>query len=64
MHCGAPLVDELALVQVLQEKKIAGAVLDVFDREPLLLDHPLRKLMNVTLSPLTGYVSDLNYEVR
>ena len=59
-----PLVDELALVQVLQEKKIAGAGLDVFDQEPLPLDHPLRKLANVTLSPHTGYVSDSNYEVR
>lgn len=59
-----PLVDEAALIQVLLEKKIAGAGLDVFDQEPLPLDHPLRKLTNVTLSPHTGYVSDSNYEVR
>ena len=59
-----PLVDEPALIKVLKEKKIAGAGLDVFDEEPLPLDHPLRKLDNVTLSPHTGYVSDSNYEVR
>ena len=58
-----PLIDEPALIQVLQEKKIAGAGLDVFDQEPLPLDHPLRKLTNITLSPHTGYVSDSNYEV-
>ena len=58
-----PLVDEQALVQILQEKKIAGAGLDVFDVEPLPLDHPLRDLHNVTLSPHTGYVSDDNYKV-
>lgn len=59
-----PLVDEAALVDILRNKRIAGAGLDVFDIEPLPLDHPLRKLDNVTLSPHTGYVSDLNYEVR
>ncbi len=58
-----PLVDEAALVRVLAERRIAGAGLDVFDVEPLPLDHPLRKLDNVTLSPHLGYVSDDNYEV-
>lgn len=58
-----PLVDEDALVNALSQKKIAGAGLDVFDIEPLPLDHPLRKLDNVTLTPHTGYVSDQNYEV-
>ncbi|KAI0375291.1 D-isomer specific 2-hydroxyacid dehydrogenase [Pilatotrama ljubarskyi] len=57
-----PLVDERALVQVLQEKRIAGAGLDVFEEEPLPPDHPLRKLSNVTPSPHMGYVSDDNYE--
>ncbi|KAI0348382.1 D-isomer specific 2-hydroxyacid dehydrogenase [Trametopsis cervina] len=58
-----PIVDEQALVKVLQEKKIAGAGLDVFDVEPLPLDHPLRTLQNVTSTPHTGYVSDDNYKV-
>jgi len=57
-----PLVDEAALVDVLKNRKIAGAGLDVFDVEPLPLEHPIRKLDNVTLSPHMGYVSDSNYE--
>ncbi|TCD63327.1 hypothetical protein EIP91_005673 [Steccherinum ochraceum] len=58
-----PLVDEDALVEVLSKKKIAAAGLDVFDLEPLPLDHPLRDVDNVTLSPHMGYVSDDNYKV-
>lgn len=58
-----PLVDETALIDALKQKKLAGAGLDVFDVEPLPIDHPLRKLDNVTLSPHTGYVSDISYEV-
>lgn len=57
-----PLVDEEALIEALRHRKIAGAGLDVFDIEPLPLQHPLRNLTNVTLSPHTGYVSDSNYE--
>ncbi|KII93863.1 hypothetical protein PLICRDRAFT_407388 [Plicaturopsis crispa FD-325 SS-3] len=58
-----PLVEEPALVEALRGKKIAGAGLDVFEVEPLPLDHPLRSLDNVTLSPHNGYVNDTNYEV-
>lgn len=58
-----PIVDESSLVQALRTNKIAGAGLDVFDVEPLPLDHPLRRLPNVTLTPHTGYVSDDNYRV-
>lgn len=58
-----PLVEETALVEVLKQRKIAGAGLDVFEIEPLPLDHQLRKLDNVTLTPHMGYVSDSNYEV-
>jgi len=46
----AGLVDEKALIRVLQEKRIGGAILDVFREEPLPKDHPLRSLDNVTLS--------------
>lgn len=56
-----PIVDEKALVEALSKKTIAGAGLDVFDIEPLPLDHPLRGLNNVTISPHLGYVSDDNY---
>jgi phosphoglycerate dehydrogenase-like enzyme len=56
-----PIIDEAALLSVLREKKIAGAGLDVFDVEPLPVDHPLRKLDNVVLTPHLGYVSMQNY---
>ncbi|KIK70882.1 hypothetical protein GYMLUDRAFT_66097 [Collybiopsis luxurians FD-317 M1] len=58
-----PLIDEEALIEALKNKKIRGAGLDVFDQEPLPLDHPLRVLDNVTLSPHNGYVNDTNYRV-
>jgi D-3-phosphoglycerate dehydrogenase len=56
-----PIVDEAALLKALQERKIAGAGLDVFGTEPLPLDHPIRKLDNVVLSPHLGYVTAENY---
>jgi len=56
-----PIVEEAALVAALTEKRIAGAGLDVFDVEPLPLDHPLRRLDNVVMTPHLGYVSVQNY---
>jgi D-3-phosphoglycerate dehydrogenase len=56
-----PIIDEAALLSVLREKRIAGAGLDVFDVEPLPIDHPLRKMDNVVLTPHLGYVSLQNY---
>jgi phosphoglycerate dehydrogenase-like enzyme len=56
-----PIVEEAALLAALKEKRIAGAGLDVFDVEPLPLDHPLRRLDNVVLTPHLGYVSVQNY---
>ena len=56
-----PIIDEAAMLAALREKKIAGAGLDVFDIEPLPLDHPLRKMDNVVLTPHLGYVSEQNY---
>ena len=46
-----PVVDEAALVRALQARRIAGAGLDVFDREPVQPDNPLLQLENVVLSP-------------
>jgi phosphoglycerate dehydrogenase-like enzyme len=56
-----PVIDEAALVSALRQRKIAGAGLDVFDVEPLPLDHPYRKMDNVVITPHLGYVSEQNY---
>ena len=45
------LIDEHTLVETLQEHRIAGAGLDVFEVEPLPADHPLTQLDNVILTP-------------
>jgi glyoxylate reductase len=45
------VIDEIALIKALKEKKIKGAALDVFEKEPTPLDNPLVKLDNVVLSP-------------
>jgi len=47
----ADLVDEEALLKALQERKIAGAALDVFSQEPLPANSPFLMLDNVTLTP-------------
>lgn len=57
-----PIVDEKALIAALREKRIAGAGLDVFDSEPLPLDHPFRTMDNVVITPHLGYVSEQNYK--
>src|ERR1700678_1767242 len=51
------IVVEADLVAALKDKKIAGAAIDVFDQEPLPLDHPFRTLGNVLATPHIGYVS-------
>ena len=58
-----PIVEEEALVEALRNGAIAGAGLDVFDREPLPLDHPLRQLSNTVITPHMGYVTTETYRV-
>ena len=57
-----PIIEEHALVAALRERRIAGAGLDVFDIEPLPLDHPFRRMDNVVITPHLGYVSQQNYQ--
>jgi phosphoglycerate dehydrogenase-like enzyme len=52
-----PIVDDSAIIEVLRERRIAGAALDVFDIEPLPADHPFRSLDNVLSTPHLGYVA-------
>lgn len=56
-----PIVDEDALYEALRDRRIAGAALDTFSVEPLPVDHPIRKLDNVVLTPHLGYVTAENY---
>jgi phosphoglycerate dehydrogenase-like enzyme len=50
-----PIVNEDDLVDALSRRRIAGAALDVFDREPLPDEHRLRRLENCILTPHMGY---------
>lgn len=52
------VVDEFALAEALQAKKIAGAALDVFQKEPPPADHPLFGLENAVLTPHLGASTD------
>ena len=56
-----PIVDEKALIDVLERKAIAGAALDTFDVEPLPKDHPLFKTPNTLICPHLGYVTEESY---
>ena len=57
-----PIVDTDALIAALNDGRIAGAGLDVYDSEPLAKDHPLRSCPRTVLTPHLGYVTDLTYE--
>jgi len=56
-----PIINENDLVEVLKDEKIAGAGLDVYNKEPLPQDHKLRFLPNALLLPHIGYVTAENY---
>jgi phosphoglycerate dehydrogenase-like enzyme len=59
----AAIVDEAALIGALSERRIAGAGLDVYSREPLPADAPILKAPNTVLTPHLGYVTRETYEV-
>ena len=56
-----PIINENDLVEALKEEKIAGAGLDVYEKEPLPQDHKLRFLPNALLLPHIGFVTVENY---
>ena len=56
-----PLIDQPALVAALQDGRIAGAGIDVFDEEPMPPGHPLLGCPNTVLTPHLGYVTRQNY---
>ncbi len=52
-----PIIDEQALIQALQEEKIAGAGLDVLETEPISQANPLLKMDNVIINPHSAFYS-------
>jgi len=56
-----PIIEEMALIEALAKRTIAGAALDVFDTEPLPPGHPLTALPNVILTPHLGWPTDRRY---
>jgi phosphoglycerate dehydrogenase-like enzyme len=57
-----PLVDESALAAALREKRIGGAALDVFPKEPLAADSPLWDVPNLLVTPHTAALTDKLWE--
>ena len=56
-----PIINENDLIKALEDEKIAGVGLDVYNKEPLPQDHKLRFLPNAFLLPHIGYVTAENY---
>jgi D-3-phosphoglycerate dehydrogenase len=48
------IIDEEALMEALENKRLFGAIIDAYEKEPLASDHPLRKQSNVLLTPHIG----------
>jgi len=57
-----PICDTEAIIAALEAGRLAYAGFDVYDKEPLSVDHPLRTAPNVILTPHIGYVTDENYQ--
>jgi phosphoglycerate dehydrogenase-like enzyme len=57
-----PLIEEAPLIRMLENNKIAGFAVDVFEQEPLPADHPFRRLTNVLATPHIGFGSQSLYE--
>lgn len=58
-----PVVDEIALIRVLEEGHLAGAGLDVFDPEPPLPENPLLKMANVVVTPHSAAYTDRSVQI-
>src|SRR4029077_5496635 len=56
-----PICDTEAVIAALKAGRLAYAGFDVYDQEPLPINHPLRTAPNVLLTPHIGYVTDENY---
>jgi D-3-phosphoglycerate dehydrogenase len=56
------VVDEPALIRALQDKKIAGAGLDVFEKDPIDPDNPLLKIDNVIVTPHSASYCDASFK--
>jgi phosphoglycerate dehydrogenase-like enzyme len=52
-----PIISEAAMIEALRRGHLGGAALDVYDTEPLSMDHPLRRLDNVILLSHRGYAT-------
>ena len=57
-----PVADEKAIEAALKAKKIAGAAIDVYNEEPVPIEHPFRYLDNIVITPHLGYVTAENYK--
>lgn len=57
------IVNQVDLIDALEKRQIGGAAMDVFETEPLPVDHPFRRLPNTVLSPHKGFVTEESYRV-